>query len=157
MKMYILKKCSSFLFFILFSTVFLLPVVAQNTITVKGVVTDFEGEALIGVSVVQSGSSNGTATLSDGSFVLSVPQNARIRFSYVGYETVELPATAEMKVRMEISKEMLDEVVIIGYGSVKRKDVTTAVSTVSMKDLDERPIISAAQAIQGKAAGVSVI
>ncbi|GHU89970.1 SusC/RagA family TonB-linked outer membrane protein [Bacteroidia bacterium] len=157
MKMYILKKCSPFLFFILFTTVFSISVDAQNSINVKGVVTDVEGEALIGVSVTQTGSSNGTVTLSDGSFVLSVPQNARIRFSYVGYETVELPASAEMKVQMEISREMLDEVVIIGYGSVKRKDVTTAVSTVSMKDLDERPIISAGQAIQGKAAGVSVI
>jgi TonB-linked SusC/RagA family outer membrane protein len=157
MKMYILKKCSPFLFFILFTAVFPLSVDAQNSINVKGVVTDVEGEALIGVSVVQTGSSNGTVTLSDGSFVLSVPQNAKIRFSYVGYETVELPASAEMKVQMELSKEMLDEVVVIGYGSVKRKDVTTAVSTVSMKDLDERPIISAAQAIQGKAAGVSVI
>ena len=62
-----------------------------------------------------------------------------------------------MNITLQEDNELLDEVVVIGYGSVKRKDVTTAVSTVSTKDLDQRPIVSAAQALQGKAAGVSVM
>jgi len=130
-----------------------------QTINVKGIVTDASsGETLIGVSVVQVGVGTvGTVTDVDGSFSLTVNQGAVLRFSYIGYETVELPGHTEMKVQLKESKVLLDEVVVIGYGSVKRKDLTTAVATVSNKEIDERPIVSTAQAIQGKAAGVSVI
>ncbi|MDR2147729.1 MAG: TonB-dependent receptor [Tannerella sp.] len=124
---------------------------------IKGKVSDESGEALIGVAVLQVGTGNGVATDVDGNFVLSVPENAVLRFSYIGYETLELTATDNMSVVMKEQDNLLNEVVVIGYGSVKRKDVTTAVSTVSTKDLDERPIVSAGQAIQGKAAGVQVI
>ena len=130
-----------------------------QTINVKGIVTDAaSGETLIGVSVMQVGmATTGTVTDVDGNFSLEVPQGAKLRFSYIGYEAREIVAGSEMKVQLSESKVLLNEVVVIGYGSVKRKDLTTAVSSISNKDIDERPIISTAQAMQGKAAGVSVI
>jgi len=125
---------------------------------VKGKVMDANGEALIGVSVVQKGTGNGTVTDINGHFSLEVkPSNALIQFSYIGYKSQEVTATANMNVTLREEQELLDEVVVIGYGTAKRKDVTTAVSSVSAKDFDVRPIVSAGQALQGKAAGVQVI
>ena len=157
MNKYISRK--KWLFLFIFGAILSIPGFAQTNINVKGVVTDASsGETLIGVSVVQVGVGTvGTVTDVDGSFSLEVPQGASLRFSYIGYESIEIAARPEMKVELKESKVMLDEVVVIGYGTVKRKDLTTAVSTVSNKEIDERPIISTAQAIQGKAAGVSVI
>jgi len=157
MKEYFSRKKLLFLF--VFGAMLSVQGFAQTNIDVKGTVTDASsGETLIGVSVVQTGTvTNGAVTDVDGHFSLTVPQGAALRFSYIGYETIELPAHSDMDVKLNESKILLDEVVVIGYGSVKRKDLTTAVSTISNKDIDERPIISTAQAIQGKAAGVSVM
>ncbi|MDR0348514.1 MAG: TonB-dependent receptor [Tannerella sp.] len=145
------------LLFFLFGVLFSFSAAAQNTLTVKGTVTDENDETLIGVSVLQKGTGNGTITDLDGRFTLNVPDNAVIQFSYIGYETQEFPAAATLNVSLEPSSQALEEVVVIGYGTAKRKDVTTAVSTVSAKDFDVRPIVSAGQALQGKAAGVQVI
>ena len=125
--------------------------------TASGQVLDAQKEPLIGVSVQEKGTSNGAITDLDGNFTLNVKQNAILIFSYVGYKSQEIKAARQMKITLQEDNEVLDEVVVIGYGSVKRKDVTTAISSVSTKDLDMRPIVSAGQAIQGKAAGVSVI
>lgn len=126
-------------------------------VTVSGQVVDSMNEPIIGASIMENGTSNGTITNYDGRFELQVNQGATLTFSYMGYKTVELKAAPTMAVTLQEDAELLDEVVVIGYGTVKRKDVTTAISTVSTKDLDVRPIVSAAQAIQGKAAGVSVM
>ena len=136
------------------------PSFAQTNIRVTGTVTDADsGEPISGVSVSQKGTTNGTTTNDEGQFVLeSVPEGAPVFISFVGYDPVELPAgTSPLTVQLSPAVNMLEDVVVIGYGSVKRKDVTTAISSVSMEDLNERPIVSAAQAIQGRAAGVSVI
>lgn len=124
---------------------------------IKGKVSDMSDEPVAGASIIVKGTTSGVMTGSDGNFVFDVPENSIIQVICLGYETQELPAQPEMTVTLKEANNLLDEVVVIGYGSVKRKDVTTAVSTVSTKDVDERPIVSAAQAIQGKAAGVSVI
>ncbi|MDR1089559.1 MAG: TonB-dependent receptor, partial [Prevotella sp.] len=137
-----------------------IPTYSQEIMHVKGTITDARtGETLIGVSVVPKGSSgNGTVTDIDGVFSLNVQQGTTLVVSYIGYRTVEVVASKNtIDVQLKESDELLEEVVVIGYGSVKRKDVTTAISTVSTKDLDQRPIVSAGQAIQGRAAGVSVI
>lgn len=126
-------------------------------LTVKGRIVDSNNETIIGASVLEKGTTNGTVTDIDGNFTLSVDQNSVLVISYIGYKTQELKSSASMEIVLKEDNEVLDEVVVIGYGSVKRKDVTTAVSTVSTDDLQQRPVISAAQAIQGKAAGVSVI
>ncbi|MBD5218771.1 MAG: TonB-dependent receptor [Bacteroidales bacterium] len=126
-------------------------------IAVSGTVTDNTDETLIGVSVVAKGHSNlATTTDIDGNFSIKVPEGTVLVFSYIGYDKLELPAAPRMKVVMESASTDLDEVVVIGYGAVKRKDLTTAVSTVGEEALANRPIVSAAQAIQGKAPGVSV-
>ena len=125
--------------------------------TANGTVTDETGEPLIGVSVVPKGTSGiGTTTDFDGKFSIIVPEGSSLVFSYIGYTNLELKAAADMDVQMQPNENILDEVVVIGYGAVKRKDLTTAVSTVGEEALANRPIISAAQAIQGKAPGVSV-
>ena len=144
------------IFFAILAMFLSLSASAQQ-ITASGQILDAQKEPLIGVSVQEKGTSNGAITDLDGNFTLNVKQNAILIFSYVGYKSQEVKAAHQMKITLQEDNEVLDEVVVIGYGSVKRKDVTTAISSVSTKDLDMRPIVSAGQAIQGKAAGVSVI
>ena len=142
--------------FAILAVFFSLSASAQQ-FTASGQVLDAQKEPLIGVSVQEKGTTNGAITDLDGNFTLTVQSNATLIFSYVGYKSQEQKASRQMKVTLQEDNEVLEEVVVIGYGSVKRKDVTTAISTVSTKDLDVRPIVSAGQAIQGKAAGISVI
>lgn len=145
---------------LLLTALLTIPAYSQETIFVKGIITDAKtGETLIGVSVVPKNSQgNGTVTDGDGTFSLNVAKGAVLVVSYVGYQTVEIAANSNnINIKLNESDELLDEVVVIGYGTAKRKDVTTAISTVSTKDLDQRPIVSAGQAIQGKVAGVSVL
>ena len=131
---------------------------AQKT-TITGQVKDSSNEGVIGASVVEKGTTNGTMTDIDGKFSLSVSPKAILTITYIGYKNQEVAVkgATHLNVVLQENAELLDEIVVIGYGSVKRKDVTTSVASVSTKDLDERPIISAAAAIQGKAAGVNVI
>lgn len=136
-----------------------LMVTAQNPINVSGVVTDASGEPLPGVNIVIKGTLQGVTTDFDGNYQIEVQDNDVVLvFSYIGFTTAEVSVGTrrEINVTLEEDQKLIDEVLVIGYGTVIRKDVTTAVSTVSVQDLDERPIISAAQAIQGKAAGVNV-
>lgn len=125
----------------------------------QGTVTDTSGETLIGVSVLIKGTTTGVVTNIDGQYNISARQGDVLVFSYVGMVTRELPLGSQLVNNVVLTEEAkgLEEVVVIGYGVAKRKDVTTAVSSVSTEDLDMRPITSAAQAIQGKAAGVQVI
>lgn len=125
-------------------------------VSVRGTVTDSRNEPIIGASVLEQGTSNGVATDLDGHFTIQVDRNATLRISYIGCKTRNVKAADNMKVVLEDDANMLDEVVTIGYGSVKRKDVTTAVSSVSTADLDTRPIVSAVQGMQGKAAGLQI-
>ena len=129
---------------------------AQN-FTATGTVTDNDGEPLIGATVlVKNHPGTGTATDIDGKFSIDVPANSTLVFKYIGYVERELPAAKNMEVMLQPDNNSLDELVVIGYGTVKRKDLTTAVSTVGEDALANRPIVSAAQAIQGKAPGVAV-
>ena len=125
-------------------------------ITVKGRVVDAANEAVIGASVQEKGTANGAITDMDGNFTLQAEPGVTLVISYIGYQTREVKAAPSVNVTLSEDNELLDEVVVIGYGSVKRRDVTTAVSSVSTDDISNRPILSAAQAMQGKAAGVSV-
>lgn len=126
-------------------------------INASGTVVDRNEEPLIGVTVSVKGHPGmGTSTDLDGRFSIRVPSGSMLVFSYIGCVTKTLEAAPDMKVLLEDDSANLDEVVVIGYGAVKRKDLTTAVSTIGEKDIDNRPIISAAQALQGKAAGIAV-
>jgi TonB-dependent starch-binding outer membrane protein SusC len=128
-------------------------------IAVTGTVKDASNVPLIGVTVVEKGTTNGTMTDADGRFTLSVPQNHLLQISMIGFKMQEIEITGSAPLDIVLAEELtaIDEVVVVGYGTVKKKDVTTSVSIVSTKDLAERPMIDAATAIQGKAAGVTVL
>lgn len=158
MKLLFTKRITSFL--LLLYLLQGIPVHAQNMLRVEGTVTDARtGETLIGVSVVRKGTNTGTSTDANGHYIIqNVPAGSSLIFSYIGYDRIEVPVNSgRLDVKLKQAENVLEDIVVIGYGSVKRKDVTTAISTVSTEDLDQRPIVSAAQAIQGRAAGVSVI
>lgn len=125
-------------------------------ITASGQVVEQSDEPLIGATVKVKGTSTGTATDIDGRFTLKCKAGSILQIQYLGYTPKEVKAATDMKIVLDEENRSLDEVVVIGYGQVKRKDLTTAVSTVGEEDLANRPIISAAQAIQGKAPGVAV-
>ncbi len=144
------------IFIAFLAVLFSLGAFAQQLV-ISGQVYDAAQEPLIGVSVQEKGTTNGAITDINGHFSLKTKEDAILLFSYIGYKTQEKKATAQMKITLQENNEMLEEVVVIGYGTVQRKDVTTAISTVSTKDLEERPITSAGQAIQGKVAGIAVI
>lgn len=132
-----------------------MAVFAQK-VTVSGTVIDSQNEPIIGATVMEIGTQNGAATDVDGHFTLSVKPGSMLRITYVGFKTVEVKASQNMSVGLVEEANTLNEVVAIGYGSVKRKDVTTAVSSVSTEDLDTRPIVSAVSGMQGKAAGLQI-
>jgi TonB-linked SusC/RagA family outer membrane protein len=134
------------------------PPARQQTRKISGTVIDSDGEPVIGANVLEKGTVNGAVTDLDGNFSLDVSDGAVLQISYIGYVTQEIAVHGRtvFQITLHEDAKLLEEVVVIGYGTVAKKDVTTAVSLVSMKDLDERPIVTAAQAIQGKAAGVNV-
>ena len=114
---------------------------------------------MIGVTVRVEGENIGTATDIDGRFSLETPVGAKVSFSYIGYVSQSHTVNKQNVYNVSLSEDsqVLEEVVVVGYGSMKRKDITTAVSVVSTADIEERPIMTAAQAIQGKAAGIQVV
>ncbi len=132
---------------------------AQSTSPYQGTVKDVGGEPLIGVSVLVKGTTSGVITNIDGEYSIHAKQGDVLVFSYVGMNTREVALSSQLVNDIVLTEEAtgLNEIVVIGYGVQKRGDLTTAVSSVSTEDLDMRPITSAAQAIQGKAAGVQVI
>ena len=130
---------------------------SQN-ITVKGVVKDATGESVIGASVVQKGTSNGIITDIDGNFTLNVPSNSTIVISFVGYKTQEIPVAGktQINVTMKEDTEMLDEVVVVGYGQMKRSDLTGSVVSVNDQAIKKSVPTSIDQVLQGRAAGVQI-
>ena len=110
----------------------LIPALAfGQTIKVEGVVEDENGETLIGVSVMVKDTSTGTVTDLDGSFSLnSVKENATLVFSYIGYQTLEMPASSRMTIRLMPDTSSLDDVVVVAYGTARRKDLTGSLSEV---------------------------
>lgn len=135
-----------------------LSVSAQN-VTVKGTVKDKTGETVIGASVVEKGNTgNGTITDIDGNYTLSVPAHATIVFSYVGMATQEVAVKGKNRIdiTMEDDAQALEEVVVIGYGSVKKKDLTGSVATVNSDVLAAVPVANATEALTGKMAGVQI-
>ncbi|WP_149241554.1 SusC/RagA family TonB-linked outer membrane protein [Dyadobacter sp. 32] len=128
-------------------------------IVVKGVIKDKQNQTLPGASVLLKGSQNGTVTDVDGNYSLSVPNaQAVLVFSFIGYGSQEVIVgnQTQINITMAADQRSLDEVIVIGYGTQKRGDVTTSIASVNTKDIEERPILQAAQALQGKAAGVQV-
>ena len=129
--------------------------------TVKGVVTDNTGEPIIGASVMEVGvAGNGGVTDIDGNFTVNLKgKSKKLKISYIGMKAKEVSVAGKetIDVKLEDDNTTLNDVVVIGYGTMKKKDLTGSVASVSAKDIANVPVSSAAQAIQGKMAGVSVM
>jgi TonB-dependent SusC/RagA subfamily outer membrane receptor len=128
-------------------------------IAVSGTVTDADGVPLQGASVIEQGTTNGTQTDFDGNFSLSVSdENATLQISYVGFasQDIMLSGQTAIKVKLEESAASLDEVVIVGYGTVKKRDLTGAVATANIEAFKESPNVSILQSLQGSVPGLNV-
>ena len=126
-----LRKLLSFAFFLLVSTY----AFAQNTVT--GTVTDNTGMPLIGVSVIEKGTTNGNVTDIDGKYRIHVEKGKTLVFSYIGYVNQEIEVNSNIiNIMMAEDNQLLDEVVVIGYGSMQRKDITSSITTIKAEDLN---------------------
>lgn len=131
--------------------------VQQQKVKATGVVTDETGEPVIGVSVKVQGSNTGTITNLDGEFSLDAPKGATLEFSFVGYKTATAQVTgAPIRITLKEDSEVLDEVVIVGYGSQKKVNVTGAVGMVNSDVLEARPVQNVSQALQGVVPGLNL-
>lgn len=145
---------------LLFFFAFMLPIGAwAQNIQLTGTVTDATGESIIGASVLEKGTTNGVITDIDGNFSLNVSPKATMMISYVGYVAQEIPLNGQknLKVILKEDNEMLDEVVVIGYGTMKKSDMTGAISSVDVEELSKRTTTNPAEALQGKIAGVNIM
>ena len=150
------RRLAAAMFFLLICLPFTLA--QAQTVKVTGKVTDNLNEPMIGVSIVEKGTTNGCITDIDGNYTLNVNQGATIIFSYIGYVTQEKQAVAGvMNIVLKEDSETLDEVVVVGYGVQKKSSLTGAVSSVKSEDMEARTITRPEQALQGKTAGVQVL
>lgn len=126
--------------------------------TIRGKVTDDAGVPLVGVNVTQKGSRRGVQTDKEGNFALPVSGNAELQISYVGFKPASVPLTTQDNITMIMDRDISsnEEVVVVGYSTVKRRDLTGSVSSVGSKQLKDIPLSSAAEALQGRLAGVQV-
>ena len=124
--------------------------------TTSGKVIDTNGVPVIGAAVMVPGTTNGVTTDIDGNFTLRVAPGTRLEVSCIGYVTKTVTAAAGMTITLEEDAEMLEETIVIGYGSVKRSDLTSAVAKMDNKGIEDRPMARAEEALQGQLAGVTV-
>jgi len=141
--------------------IIILPLPQQqqsNRIPISGVVVDPTGETVIGANVVEKGTTNGTITDTNGKFTLEVGDKAVLIVSYIGYESREVNVGNQRSFTIRLSENLqtLDEVVVVGYGTQKRSDVTTAVASVSADNLKERAALNFGEAMAGQVAGVQI-
>jgi TonB-linked SusC/RagA family outer membrane protein len=137
------------------------PDTKQARITVRGKVTDVDGEPLSGASVLEKGTTNGIVTDADGNFALTVSDKATLQITYIGFVMQEISVAeaggALLSVKMSENSQALDEVVVIAYGTLKKRDLTGAVSSVKAGDLNIVSTPSIGHVLQGKAAGLTVV
>jgi TonB-linked SusC/RagA family outer membrane protein len=129
----------------------------QNDETLHGVISDRNGEPIIGATVMEKGSKNGTVTDVNGQFSLKAQPGNTLVVSYIGFADKEVRAARQMEITMMEQSENLDEVVVVGYGTMKKSDMTGAISTVKTEDLVKRTTTNPAEALQGKVAGVNIM
>ncbi len=155
-----MEKCKSSLrhLFLMLMLLAGIQCLSAQQISVTGTVTDPSGEPLIGVSVIASGGKTGTATDIDGNYTIKVDSKSKLTFSYIGYKTVEeaVNGRTAIDVRMEENSAVLDEVVVIGYGTMDKKELTSAISHVGEKDFLTVSSLDPSMMIQGKVPGVSI-
>lgn len=132
--------------------------IAQS-IQISGTVFEQNGMSVIGASVLEQGTTNGVITDMDGNFQLKVSPNGTLVISYVGYQTQKIPINNQrnFKITLKEDTEILDEVVVVGYGTMKKSDMTGAISSVDTDELVKRATTNPAEALQGKIAGVNIM
>lgn len=176
--MFLLSHAKSFGLMVVFSAVIILPERAlsnsmeadrgvptqgladdQDNVTITGKVTSDDGEELPGVTVLEKGTSNGVISDIEGNYRITTTRNAVLVFSFVGYQTreVEVLDQTVLNVTMPLDLQQLDEVVVVGYGSVRRRDLTGSVASVKEEDITRIPTHNAMEAIQGRVAGVDIV
>ncbi len=153
-----LKGCCAFL--LLFCLSANSSFAQTKNITVKGTVSSQSGEILAGASIVQKGNSKGTSVAADGTFSITVPQNATLVVSFTGYINKEIKlGTADqsnLNVQLLADKNELNSVVVVGYGTRKKADVTGAITSISAQSIQDVPSANLAQALQGQGAGIDI-
>ncbi len=128
----------------------------QQATQIKGTVTDASNEPIIGASVLQKGTTNGTITDLDGNFTLNCPVGSDLVFSYIGFVTQTVKAASTMKVTLREDAQALDEVVVVGYGVVKKRDLTGSVASLKSDDLQKTASSNALSAMQAKIPGLDI-
>jgi len=148
-----IKRCMG-----LFALIIFLAISAHAQEVISGKVIDQNGEVLIGVTVTAQGTTDGTSTDIDGNFSLEAASDAVLEISYIGYEKQMIPVNGQtmLNITLGVDAQVLDEVVVIGYGTVKKSDITGSVSSVKAEEISAFPLLNAGQALQGRAAGVAV-
>lgn len=133
---------------------------AKNQIPVKGKVTDLKGEPLIGVTILEKGTSKGTITDFDGNFSFSVSgPDVILVISYIGYIPQEIPVGTQTDFSIKLTEDvkLTNEVVVVGYGTQNKRDLTGAVGSVTMKEITSQPVPDIGQAVQGRVAGIQTV
>jgi len=157
-KTVIQNKMKSLLAMVLLFFACIPAALAQETFEVSGTIINEQNEPMIGVYVLEKGTSNGTTSNIDGKYTLKVSENATLVFSYIGYIVQERLATASViNVTLREDAQALDEVVVIGYGVQKKSDLTGAISQVKSDDLQNRSITTVEDGLMGKTAGVQIV
>lgn len=153
------KKHQKRLFYLLAGCMLSLSLIAQTSHTVSGVVTDTQGEPLIGASIIAKGSTTGTITDPDGKYTLTIPNGKNtLVISYLGYKPQEIEINGKMIINIKLQEQnnTLDDVVVIGYGISKKKDLTGAVANVKAEQIFVMPVTTPAEALQGRVAGLDI-
>ncbi|WP_280743845.1 MULTISPECIES: TonB-dependent receptor [unclassified Parabacteroides] len=133
--------------------------IAQQSITITGTITDEFGDGLPGVNIVEKGTTNGTLTDMNGKYSISVSSSSAVlMFSYVGFQTQEVAVGNQRTISLSMSEDskVMDEIVVIGYGTQKKADVTSAVASVKSESFNKGAILDAGQLVQGKVAGLQI-
>ena len=152
-----LKK--GFLCLLIFTSCIIYAQQDARSIPVKGVITTQDGEPLVGVSVQVKGSTKATTTKSDGSFSFDVPVNSTIVISYIGFVSQEIrigEGQQEIKLQLAQDKNIMNQVIVVGYGTRKKSDVTGSIVSVNEQSIKDIPAANLAQALQGQAAGIDI-
>ena len=137
---------------ILLCVMFAVTATAQNNLQVKGIIKDKNGETIIGANVQEKGTTNGTITDFNGEFQLNVSSNATLVVSFIGYKTEEVAVNGKstLTITLKDDTEVLEEVVVVGYGVQKKANLTGSVASVSSKDLQDIPVANATNLLQGR-------
>jgi len=146
------------IFGLLFLMMCMLPgaLIGQNISVTGNVISKTDGEPIIGASVVQTGTTNGTITDLDGNFLLNVPNGAGLTVSYIGYKTLQVNARPRLSVTLEEDSQLIDEVVVTGYTTQRKADLTGAVSVVKMDDILKQGENNPVKALQGRVPGMNI-